>query len=763
MQNLVKLLWLSILACGISSQISAQSFYDEATVQTIQVYMSQSNWDQLLDNEHATTGDYIMADSISINGTVFDSVGVKYKGNSSYNANQIKNPWHIELDTYKDQNYQGYKDIKLVNGYKDPSFLRDVLAYKIIRQYMDAPLANYANLYVNGTLIGLYSNTEAISKTFVKDRFGNKTNTFLKCNPPAGAGPTTTDLPNLVYLGTDSIDYYDAYGLKSVAGWQELINLCDTLANNTTAIENILDVDRALWMLAIDNVLVNLDSYIGQFSQNYYLYQDDYGRFLTVMWDFNESFGTFSMTGSGNLNSTTAKQQMSQLLHSGDANFPLISKLLAIPTYKRMYLAHLKTILEENFTNNGNYYSMAQTLQNTVDASVQADPNKFYTYAQFTSSLTTDVNIGGPGPGGGSISGITNLMNGRYSYLMSQNDFTTTQPSISNISVSNGTIALGNTITISATVTDEQNVYLYYRSQEYAPFNKIAMFDDGNHNDGAANDDVFSADLTINSLSTHYYIYAENSGIGKFSPARAQHEYYSLIATGGITPGDIVINEFMASNDTTVADQDGEYDDWVELYNNSASAIDISGYRLSGDLSGLSSFTFPSGTLLQADEYLIVWADKDLNQSGYHAAFKLSSGGQTLYLADASQFIIDSVAFPSQNSDETFGRYPNGTGSFQTLPATFGAENHTRQNTSIAEFGNILNYNLYPNPAQNYFIIDISDNSVENKELVIYNTNGQQVFSTIIQEKKIIQTDQLSNGLYLIRVGNSVKKLIINR
>ena len=160
---------MSMYLCGINHNLIAQSFYDQATIQTIHVYMSQSNWDQLLDNAYATSGDYIMADSVAINGVVMDSIGVKYKGNSSYNVNQVKNPWHIELDTYKEHDYQGYKDIKLANVAKDPSFLRDVLGYQVVIQYMDAPLANYANLYVNGTLIGLYSNTEAISKAFVKN------------------------------------------------------------------------------------------------------------------------------------------------------------------------------------------------------------------------------------------------------------------------------------------------------------------------------------------------------------------------------------------------------------------------------------------------------------------------------------------------------------------------------------------------------------------------------------------------------------------
>ncbi|MGB0883128.1 MAG: CotH kinase family protein, partial [Flavobacteriales bacterium] len=558
MNSFSKLICLSILSFGLAYSSFAQDFYDVSTVQTIEVTFSQSNWDQLMDNAKSTTGDYIMAQTVAINGEVLDSVGVKFKGNSSYNANQAKNPWHIELNTYKDQDYQGYKDIKLSNGHKDPSFLRDVLGFQIARQYMDAPKSNFTNLYVNGVLIGLYTNTESITKAFVDDRFDSKDNSFFNCSPPAGAGPGLNDFPNLEYLGADSANYYDSYDMKSAASWQDLIDLCDTLKNHNTSIENLLDVDRALWMLAFDNAIVNLDSYIGQFKQNYYLYRDDFGRFLPIVWDLNESFGTFSGTGSGNLNSTIAKQQMDHLLHSSDTDFPLFSQLMAIPTYKKMYLAHIKTIMSENFSPDGTYFSMAQAIQNTASSSYQNDPNTAYTYNQFILNLNTDVSGGGGGPGGGNAPGITNLMNGRYSHLFSQSDFTATQPNISDITLSNPAPTTGGVISITAKVNDAENVYLRHRNQDHAPFAKTELFDDGNHNDGAAGDNIYGADLNITSIKTDYYIYAENSTIGRFSPARAQHEFYSINVTGGITPGDIVINEFMASNNTTVSDSDGE-------------------------------------------------------------------------------------------------------------------------------------------------------------------------------------------------------------
>lgn len=209
---------LLLLAVAFSSTVAAQSFYDENTVQTIEITFAESNWDQLLDAQAAGNGDYIMAQLVVINGVSFDSVGVKYKGNSTYNANQVKNPFHIEMDTYKNHNYQGYTDIKLSNVAKDPSFLREVLSYHILRQYMDAPLANHANVYVNGSLIGLYSSAESVSKSFVNNHFFSNSNAFFKCNPPDGAGPGVTAHPNLVYLGQDSTDYYEAYEMKSDAG-----------------------------------------------------------------------------------------------------------------------------------------------------------------------------------------------------------------------------------------------------------------------------------------------------------------------------------------------------------------------------------------------------------------------------------------------------------------------------------------------------------------------------------------------------------------
>jgi hypothetical protein len=758
----MKLFASAVLTLLVTSGLFAQSLYDINTVQDIKITFAQSNWDALLDAEKAGNEDYIMAQTVEINGVLFDSVGVKYKGNSTYSANQTKNPFHIELDTYKEQDYQNYTDIKLSNVKNDPSFVREVLSYEVLRNYMDAPLSNYANVTINGTLIGLYSNSESVSKKFMTKRFGSKTNARIKCNPPAGAGPGSSDYPNLVYLGQDSSLYTAKYELKSDYGWDELINLCDTLENNINDIDKILDVDRALWMIAFNNILVNLDSYIGGFAQNYYLYRADNGRFIPIVWDLNESFGVFTMTGSGNLNTTASKQQMTHLLHENDASFPLVKQLLSNPTYKKMYLAHCKTILEDNFTNNGAYYTSGQSMQTTIDAHVQADQNKFYTYANFTSNLTADVSIGGGGPGGGKTApGITNLMNGRYSHLMNQSDFTATEPSISAITLSNTNPAPGDVVTFTANVMNTNSVYIGHRNNLYDVFEKTVMYDDGMHNDGAANDNVFGADLTLAGGTTQYYIYAENNDIGKFSPTNAEHEFYSVEAI--VQPaGDLVINEFLASNDTVVADQDGEFDDWIELYNKGNSTIDLSLYSLSDDASDLGQFTFPAGATLAANSYVIIWADKDLTQSGYHADFKLSADGETLYLSDATLNFADSIEFTAQTTDISFGRYPNGTGSFSTMNPTFAAVNMVNnigleENYVLEDVG----LKIYPNPAEYIVNIEVESENEMDLNVDVYNTHGQLVYTGDLQNSKVIDTSSWSSGMYFVIVGNTSEKLII--
>ena len=142
--------------------------------------------------------------------------------------------------------------------------------------------------------------------------------------------------------------------------------------------------------------------------------------------------------------------------------------------------------------------------------------------------------------------------------------------------------------------------------------------------------------------------------------------------------GDVVINELMPVNSTTVADQNGQYDDWMELYNKSFNSIDLSGYYLSDDKKKNMKWKFPEGVSIQGNGYLIIWADDDTTQSGLHANFKLSSAGEDAVLSRADGKIIDQVSFPAQTLELSYSRIPNGTGEFKWRIPTFNRNNDAR-------------------------------------------------------------------------------------
>ena len=140
---------LGILPLLLSANLYAQDLYDINNITLIEITFVESDWDAIMDaNNLADLGEKLQG-TVSINGTSYDSVGVAYKGNSTYNASNPKNPLNIDLCYDQNQRYQGYETLKLSSGKNDPSFVREVLSYEIGRKYMDMPLSNYAKIYIN--------------------------------------------------------------------------------------------------------------------------------------------------------------------------------------------------------------------------------------------------------------------------------------------------------------------------------------------------------------------------------------------------------------------------------------------------------------------------------------------------------------------------------------------------------------------------------------------------------------------------------------
>ena len=727
-------LFTFFLLLGLST-FGQSSFYHSDSVREVRIYFYAADWDQQLDSLYvAGEKERILADVV-IDNSRYDSAGVRYKGFSSVAVNRTKNPFNIKLDHVIDgQNHRGFDKIKLSNGIQDPSFLREVLTYDIASKYMPCSRANFVDLYINDSLWGLYTNVEAVNKPFIGHRFGEKYGPFFKCNPedlditPGGENSNLSSTH-----GTDSLNYTAFYDMRSDHGWSALYGLIDTLNNHPARLEHILDVDRALWMHAINYALVNFDSYVG-YGQNYYLYRSLNGQFSPILWDLNMSFGSFRLTDASSEHyngfDIAQAQQMDPLIHHKAISIaprPLMRNLFEEPRYRRMYLAHIRTIIEENIQNQY-YRQKALALRSQIDSYVQKDPHKFYTYSDFISNLDSQVALPTA-----ICPGITQLMEERAQYLSSYPGYSGA-PAISNLA--NGMLQLGEDLWITAEIQDVKEAIIKYRFGSNQRFSEANMHDDGLHNDGQANDGTFGVWIPEASNHLEYYLYAENDSSGVFSPKRAANSFYTLDAP--VQPGAVVINELMSDNASTAADGSGTYEDWIELYNPTSFPLSTAGLFLSDTLDPTAYWPLPAYSILPGS-YLIIWADDDTQQGVAHASFKLSKAGTSLYLLNSNELVLDSVTLGPLAEDVSFARFPNGTGSFAPRTPTFRKSND--ESAPPKWPGNM--YPVYPNPFSDHIFLGETD------DVVVWSILGREVFRA--QGIDRIDTAEWNPGLYIIQ------------
>ena len=158
----------------------------------------------------------------------------------------------------------------------------------------------------------------------------------------------------------------------------------------------------------------------------------------------------------------------------------------------------------------------------------------------------------------------------------------------------------------------------------------------------------------------------------------------------------LFINEFLTQNLSGIVDNNGELEDWIELYNNSGSDINISGLFISDSAGYISKYQIPydksGSTIIPDGGYILLWADNDPEQGALHLPFKLKKGGETILLSQRIGdvlYVIDSISYENQYSDLSYGHYPDSTPTWKFLTPTPGEENQEPvrlQNVYINEF-----------------------------------------------------------------------------
>jgi hypothetical protein len=310
--------------------------------------------------------------------------------------------------------------------------------------------------------------------------------------------------------------------------------------------------------------------------------------------------------------------------------------------------------------------------------------------------------------------------------------------------------------TINATIQQANTVFLGYRFQPHEAFTKISMYDDGQHNDGAANDGVYGVSVTMSQARLQYYIYAENNNAGMFSPERAEHEFHTLsVPSQSPTLGQLVINEVLADNTTGPKDEYNDREDWIEVYNTSTNVLDLSQVYLSDDSHNILKWKFPNNTYLEPNGFMIVWADDEAYQLPRHTSFNMNKLGDTVLLSLGNNTLLDSTTFGAQLSNVSWGRFPNGTGSFQPMNTSYNTYNNNWPLQVTERTKNPIY--IYPNPTTNTLNILCQGE----QELRVFDAVGKQIWQQNIKGNTQLNTSQWPNGVYWLQCGEHTKQFAV--
>lgn len=728
-------------------------FYQLNKIRVIELQFDQPDyWTQLVNNYQSKKD---LPATLVHDGKTYPNVGVRFKGQTSYQrVTGQKKSFNITMD-YADesQDLKGYETLNLNNSYEDNSFIREVLYENLTRPYCPSLKANYVHLFINGQDWGLYPNVQALDNDYVKEWFLSSDGTRWRCERTSpgggGMGGFGAGTSTLNFLGDDTTLYKPHYTLKKTSldnPWSDLVRVTKVLntvplAQLEDTLNKVLDIDRALWFLAKEILFGDDDSYINKGGMDYFaIYQKDVERLIPLEYDANSVMK--AQTSSWSL-----------FLKETDTKFPLANRLFAVPALRQRYLAHLRTMVNQ-VLDSTYFTSKVNELYSMIDTLVQSDPKKLMSYTAWQN----EKNV------------LLTWMRNRRNFAFNNTEFKQQGNTISEVLYASAGIVgrapdESESMEIQAKIGGSAGVesaYVYYSAGYDGYFKKVQMFDDGQHEDGNANDGIYGASIPPHPSSSfvRYYIESRAGNTAKtssFMPEGAEHDVYIyLVNVNPSSSNEVVINELMASNKTSVQDQDGEYDDWIELYNKSTSDVDISRWILTDNPANLDKYRIPEGTILKADSYLIIWADENGKQNGYHANFKLSADGEQVLLLDSTGLLVDQVTFGPQQEDLAYARKPNGTGDFVIQNHTFNKNNDLIIATENEGNGG---FSFYPNPAEKWIRINYNNGSAV--QLKIIDLQGKIHLSEMVNDSQIIDLSNIPAGFYLINANGLSNKLMV--
>ncbi len=425
---------------------SATHFDYESTlfggqVAQINLEVDQTEWENLLQN--AIEKEYIPA-QVTINGKTISQVGLRAKGNTSLTQvasddTTDRYSFKLEFDHYiSGQTFDGLDKLALNNVISDTTYMKEYLSYQMLESIgVRVPKYGFANITVNGQAWGFYFSVEVLEESFLQRNYGSNYGKLYKPESDEMGGGQRGEMPqgmrmprqdatgelppqttesdstgqqepfvpkdgeefrpggflgstsggsSLVYTDSSVDSYADIFDnavtKTSAADQQRVITALEHLQNGED-LERYFDVDEILRYFAANTAMVNLDSYVGMFTHNYYLYEKD-GQLSILPWDYNLSFGGFQLGSASDAVNFPIDTPTASGISLEDR--PLIGKLLENEEYLERYHKYLDEIVK-NYFESGLFELTVSKLDGMIASYVKNDASAFYTYEEYQAAV----------------------------------------------------------------------------------------------------------------------------------------------------------------------------------------------------------------------------------------------------------------------------------------------------------------------------------------------------------------------------------------